>query len=289
MTATSISPSSGSHGTGTPIDDPHQLDTRYAAVRARVAAAAKKAGRSPSEVVIVAVTKFAEADQIRRLIQLGHRDFGENKVQNLIHRIAMADEFLARHKIAPHVAPAQASGDSLFAATPKAPPLRWHMVGHLQRNKAKKAVELCRLIHSIDSLRLAEEIQQVTLKRETPVEVLVQVNCSGERSKFGCPVPAAGHLAEQIDTMMSVRVRGLMTMAALDATPDETRSTFRRCRELFDEIKKTGVGEGKFNILSMGMSGDFETAIEEGANIVRVGSAIFGEPKPGAVEDPDED
>src|SRR5205085_1888025 len=155
--------------------------------------------------------------------------------------------------------------------------------------KARKAVELCRLIHSIDSLRLAEEIQQVTLKREQPVEVLVQINCSGEKSKSGCPVPAAGHLAEQIDTMMSVRVRGLMTMAALDATPEETRATFRRCRELFDEIKKTGVGEGKFNLLSMGMSGDFETAIEEGANIVRVGSAIFGDPKPGAAEEADED
>ena len=288
MTATTAQ-SSGTHGAGTVSahptpDDPGQLDTRYSAVKARVAAAAKKAGRSAGHIVLVAVTKFAEADQIRRLIQLGHRDFGENKVQNLIHRVAMADEFLARHKIAPHVGAAPA--DSLFSGSA---PVRWHMVGHLQRNKARKAVELCRLIHSVDSLRLAEEIQQVTLKRETPVEVLVQVNCSGEKSKFGCPVPAAAHLAEQIDTMMSVRVRGLMTMAALDATPAETRATFGRCRELFEEIKKTGVGEGKFNLLSMGMSGDFETAIEEGANIVRVGSAIFGDPKPEAAQDSDED
>jgi PLP dependent protein len=295
MTATSTH-ASESRGAGTGDPHPHNpqdLESRYAAVKARIAAAARKAGRPAGQIVLVAVTKFAEADQIRRLIQLGHRDFGENKVQNLIHRVAMADEFLARHKIAPHVG--TPAGDSLFAASgsppgsPAASPVRWHMIGHLQRNKARKAVELCRLIHSVDSLRLAEEIQQVTLKRETPVEVLVQINCSGEKSKFGCPVPAAGHLAEQIDTMMSVRVRGLMTMAALDATPEETRATFRRCRELFDEIKKTGVGEGKFNLLSMGMSNDFETAIEEGANIVRVGSAIFGEPKAGAAEEPEDE
>jgi pyridoxal phosphate enzyme (YggS family) len=126
------------------------------------------------------------------------------------------------------------------------------------------------------------------LKREEPVDVLVQVNCSGEASKFGCPMPAAMHLAEQIDTMMQVRVRGLMTMAPLSDNPEDARATFRRCRELFEEIRKTGISGGKFNILSMGMSGDFEVAIEEGANLVRVGSAIFGEPKHTA-EEPEED
>jgi pyridoxal phosphate enzyme (YggS family) len=163
------------------------------------------------------------------------------------------------------------------------------MIGHLQRNKARKAIEFCRLIHSVDSLRLAEEIQQVAVKREQPVEVLVQVNCSGEESKFGCPVPAAVHLAEQIDTMLYVRVRGLMTMAPYSTNPEDSRETFVRCRELFEEVKKTGVGEGKFNILSMGMSGDFEVAISEGANLVRVGSAIFGEPKHPVQEDEEEE
>ncbi|MBX3376590.1 MAG: YggS family pyridoxal phosphate-dependent enzyme [Phycisphaeraceae bacterium] len=256
------------------------LESRYQSVKRRIAEAAKRAGRDASEIMLVAVTKFAEADQVRSLIQMGHRDFGENKVQNLLHRVGMVEEFMARRRVLPRSRQAH-DGDSLLPAVEDA--VRWHMIGHLQRNKAKKAIEFCRLIHSVDSLRLAEEIQAIAMKREHPVEVLVQVNCSGEASKFGCPLPAAVHLAEQIDTMVSVRVRGLMTMAPLSENPEDARETFARCRELFEEVKKTGVGDGKFNILSMGMSGDFEVAISEGSNVVRVGSAIFGEPK--AVEE----
>jgi pyridoxal phosphate enzyme (YggS family) len=249
------------------------LETRYGEVRQRVAAAARRSGRSESDVVIVAVTKFAEPDQIRSLIGLGHRDFGENKVQNLVQRAAMIEEFMARRRAMPDAARVAGAGSGADA-------VRWHMIGHLQRNKAKKAIELCRLIHSVDSLRLAEEIQHAAgAKREEPVDVLIQVNCSGERSKFGCPVPAAVHLAEQIDTMVAVRVRGVMTMAPQSPNPEDARPTFARCREVFEEIRKTGVGEGRFNILSMGMSGDYEVAISEGANLVRVGSAIFGEPR----------
>jgi pyridoxal phosphate enzyme (YggS family) len=257
------------------------LQTRYAQVKQRVAAAAKAVGRRAQDIHIVAVTKYAETDQVRALIQLGHRDFGENRVQNLLQRVPMIEEFMTRRRVLPHA--------GHHAAGPGEGAVRWHMVGHLQRNKAKKAVEMCRLIHSVDSLRLAEEIQAAAAKRENPVDVLVQVNCSGERSKFGCPPPAAPHLAEQIDTMVTVRVRGLMTMAALDASPEEVRDTFARCRELFEEIKKTGVGDGKFDILSMGMSGDFEAAIAEGANMVRIGSAIFGEPRVTDLRDDDEE
>lgn len=256
------------------------LESRYQSVKRRIAEAAKRSGRDASEIMLVAVTKFAEADQVRSLIQLGHRDFGENKVQNLLHRVGMVEEFMARRRVLPRSRQAH-DGESLLPNGEDA--VRWHMIGHLQRNKARKAVEFCRLIHSVDSLRLAEEIQAMAMKREHPVEVLVQVNCSGEASKFGCPLPAAVHLAEQIDTMVSVRVRGLMTMAPLSENPEDARETFARCRELFEEVKKTGVGDGKFNILSMGMSGDFEVAIGEGSNVVRVGSAIFGEPK--AVEE----
>lgn len=252
------------------------LESRYLSVKRRIGEAAKRSGRDASEILLVAVTKYAEADQVRSLIQLGHRDFGENKVQNLLHRVGMVEEYMARRRVLPRARHAH-DGESLLPAVEDA--VRWHMIGHLQRNKAKKAIEFCRLIHSVDSLRLAEEVQAIAMKREHPVEVLVQVNCSGEASKFGCPLPAAVHLAEQIDTMVSVRVRGLMTMAPLGASPEDTRETFARCRELFDEVKKTGVGDGKFNILSMGMSGDFEAAILEGANVVRVGSAIFGESK----------
>ena len=265
-------------GTAGTVDQ--TLQNRYAQVKQRVAAAARISGRRAQDIILVAVTKYAETDQVRALIQLGHRDFGENRVQALLHRVPMIDEFMARRRVLPHAghhAPAQ--GDAV----------RWHMIGHLQRNKARKAVEMCRLLHSVDSLRLAEEIQGAAAKREQPVDVLVQVNCSGEKSKFGCPPPAAPHLAEQIDTMVTVRVRGLMTMAALGASPEEARDTFARCRELFEEIKKTGIADGKFDLLSMGMSSDFEPAIAEGSNMVRIGSAIFGEPKVTDLQEDDED
>lgn len=262
---------------------PDTLQERYESVLTRIAAAAERAGRRAEDIVLVAVTKFAEPEQIRALIQLGQRDFGENRVQSLIQRASVVEEFLSRQRVLPHARTAAS-----------VPDIRWHMIGHLQRNKARKAVEFCRLIHTVDSLRLAEEIQGIALKRERPVDVLLQVNCSGERTKHGCPLPAAVHLAEQVDTMVSVRLRGLMTMAPLMESPAraraEARRTFARAREVFEDIQRAGVGEGKFNILSMGMSGDFEEAIEEGANLVRVGSAIFGEPvQAEAASEEDED
>jgi pyridoxal phosphate enzyme (YggS family) len=247
------------------------LSERYASVRERIAAAARRAGTDPRSVVLVAVTKFAEPDQIRELIKLGHADFGENRVQHLIQRAAMIDEWLARQHTLPRAAGAP-------AAPPTPPTVRWHMIGHLQRNKVKKVMEICRLIHSVDSLRLAEEIQALAVKRENPIDVLLQVNITGEESKSGCAPPAAIHLAEQIDTMINVRLRGLMTMAPLSDNPEDARWSFSRCRDLFNEIRDAGISPGHFNILSMGMSNDFEVALEEGSNLVRIGSAIFGEP-----------
>lgn len=269
------------------------LRDRYSTVRERIAAAARKSGRDPAAIMLVAVTKHAEPDQIRELMQLGHIDFGENRVQQLTQRAVMIGEWLARQRVMPGASQSRSAADLLpqssRSVTPP-PAVRWHMIGHLQRNKARKVVELCRLIHSVDSLRLAEELQLIAAKREDPVEILLQVNCSGEESKFGCAIGAAIHLAEQIETMVQVKVRGLMTMAPLSATPDEARPTFGRCRELFEEIRDSGVVSPAFNILSMGMSHDFEVGIEEGANMVRIGTALFGEPKPGALEEdgPDE-
>jgi len=262
------------------------LGERYHEVCERIGAAARRSGRRPEDVILVAVTKNAEPDQIRGLVELGHRDLAENRVQHLIQRAAMVEEFLQRVRVHPRGSQDRAARDAaargvLNTGTPALPDaVRWHMIGHLQRNKARKVVDLCRLVHSVDSLRLAEEIQQVALRTEKPVEVLVQVNCSLEAQKFGCPIAAARPLAEQIDTMINVRVRGLMTMAALSDNADEARAAFARCRELFEEIRGHGIGEGRFNLLSMGMSADFEVAIEEGANVVRVGSAIFGEARP---------
>jgi PLP dependent protein len=255
------------------------LAERYADVKDRIAAAARASGRQPERIVLVAVAKYAEPDQIRELMQLGQQDFGENRVQQLLQRASIVEEWQARARLHPTL---HARGGAETSA--KAADVRWHMIGHLQRNKVKKVVDICRLIHSVDSLRLAEEIQAASSRREHPVDVLVQVNCSGEESKFGCPLAAAEHIAQQIDTMISVRVRGLMTMAP-EVVPggrytiDDAASAFARCRELFEDIRRTGVGDGQFNLLSMGMSGDFELAIREGSNMVRVGTAIFGPPR----------
>ena len=243
------------------------LKERYQAVLARIAAAAERVGRNPKAVMLAVVTKNASIDQVRELIELGHMDFAENRVQALLHRVAQIDEFLKRHR-------------ELRGSKPVNLPdrLRWHMIGHLQRNKARRVVDLVRLIHSVDSLRLAEEIQMVAARREQPVEVLIQVDTSGERTKFGVAPAAAGHLVEQIDTMMTLRPRGLMCMAPMTDDPETSRLVFERCRELLEDIQSDGLGGHHFDILSMGMSGDFEVAIECGANLVRVGSAIFGPP-----------
>ncbi len=263
------------------------LAERYHETCRRGADAATRSGRRPEDVILVAVTKHAEPEDIRSLLELGHRDFGENRVQQLIQRAAMVEEFLHRVRVHPKGSEDRETREAaakvvLNGQTPGSVPdtVRWHMIGHLQRNKARKVAEYCRLIHSVDSLRLAEEVQQIALRTDRPVEVLVQVNCSLEGQKFGCPIAAARPLAEQIDTMINVRVRGLMTMAAAGDAPEQARPVFIRCRELFEEIRAKGVGEGRFNVLSMGMSNDFEVAIEEGANIVRVGSAIFGDLEP---------
>lgn len=253
------------------------LAERYNEVKGRVAQACARAGRAPESVVVVAVTKHAGIDDIRALVEMGHRDLGENRVQQLVQRASVVREWFDRMRVIERTRAEREEAGAATGAFDPGEPVRWHMIGRLQRNKARKVVEFCRLIHSVDSLRLAEELQQVANKRDEIIDVLVQVNCSGESQKAGCPSPAAGPLCEQIDTMINVRVRGLMTMAAISDDPEESRSTFARCRELFEDIRTQGIGEGRFDLLSMGMSGDYEVAIEEGANIVRVGSAIFGE------------
>ena len=245
------------------------LRERYEAVRARIADAARRVDRPPGAVLLTVVTKNAAIDQVRELIELGHMDFAENRVQTLVHRAAQIEEFLQRHR--------QIRGSKPVNLPDR---LRWHMIGHLQRNKVRRVLDLVRLVHSVDLLRLAEEIQVTADRREEPVEVLVQVNISGVKSKYGVAPAAASHLVEQIDTMMTLRPRGLMCMAPLADDPETVRPAFERCRELLEDIRSAGIGGDQFDILSMGMSSDFEVAIECGANIVRVGSAIFGPPVP---------
>lgn len=248
-----------------------QLRDAYRKVMDSVADAAIKSGRKPEQVRVVAVTKTASPDQIRTLVELGHTDLGENRVQHLIQRVAQLDEFLARRRTLGAASSRSNSGDQTPAR------VNWHMIGHLQRNKARQVVPIVRLIHSVDSLRLAEELHAVGAKLEQTIDVLVQVNASGETSKFGVALPAVTHLAEQIDSMVNLRLRGLMTMAPFGDNPEDARPTFARTAELFEEIRGLGYGGRDFNILSMGMSGDYTTAIAEGSNIVRIGRAIFGD------------
>lgn len=267
------------------MENESTLIQRFEDVKQRVARAAARIGKRADDVILVAVTKNAHPEQIRTLLERGHRDFGENRVQQLAQRAAVVREWFDRLRVLERT---RESGDGkqagriLTSGTPTGDgtlhgPARWHLIGHLQRNKVRKALEHTRLIHSVDSLRLAEEIQTCADRRELPVDVLVQVNCAGEDKKFGCPVPAAIPLVEQLSTMVNVRVRGLMTIAPYSENPEDSRPVFARCADLFSEVRRAGISDSRFNLLSMGMSGDFEVAIEEGANIVRVGTSIFGE------------
>ncbi len=238
------------------------LAERLDEVKDRIATAAAKANRDPSEITLVAVTKSTSPEQIREILQLGVCDLGENRVPFLTQRAGQLNEFLQRRQI---------HGDG--APTPR---VRWHMIGHLQRNKVKALLPVVSLIHSIDSLRLAEEIDAQALKIEKRIPVLLEINASEEASKSGVAVGASVHLAEQLDSMPNLQFVGLMTMAELDAPPQKVRHAFARTREIFEELKWHKIGGAHLRHLSMGMSSDFELAIAEGATMVRIGTALFG-------------
>ncbi|MCG3180490.1 MAG: Pyridoxal phosphate homeostasis protein [Phycisphaerae bacterium] len=226
-------------------------------VRERMASAAARARRSEGCAQLVVVTKDQPIAAVCNAIDLGEIELGESRVQDLQERIASVGEFLARRSEGVH------------------PGIHWHMIGHLQRNKVKTLLPVVHAVHSVDTLRLAETIDQQAARLNRVVPVLMEVNCSGEKQKNGVPVGAAECLAEQISTLRHVDLLGTMTMAPRVEDAEEARPTFVRMREIFEDIARSGrVGPG-FRHLSMGMSQDFEVAIEEGATIVRVGSAIF--------------
>lgn len=234
-------------------------------VRERIAAACAKAKREPGEVTMIAVTKTAAPEQIREVLQLGVGDLGESRVQVLQQRAAQVNEFFARQQ-----AHGGASAENLPAK------LRWHMIGHLQRNKIKPVLPLISMIHSVDSLRLAEELDAHAAKANRKLPVLMQVNASEEPQKSGVAVGAAVPLAEQIGTMDNLQIMGLMTMAPLEGDEKTVRQAFARTRELFEEIKFEKIGGPHMRHLSMGMSNDFEHAIAEGATLLRIGTLLFG-------------
>ncbi len=226
-------------------------------VKDKIKKACDRARRDPSEVKLVIVTKSATFDEIKKVIQAGFIDLGENRVQQLKKISAQIDEFLEKNNEQSSVK------------------VNWHMIGHLQRNKVRQVLPQIYLIHSVDTLRLAEEINAVAPKLNVCPRILLQVNTSGEPQKYGVPVGAAIHLAEQIETLPNLKFVGLMTMAPLTRDKNLIRSCFSRARELFIEMRGEKIVGPEFTELSMGMSSDYEIALEEGATILRIGSAIF--------------
>jgi hypothetical protein len=236
-----------------------RIAERLRNIRSRVASACRHTGKSPENVKLIIVTKTAPIESIKEVIRLGCTDFGENRVQQIKQVAADIDKFLEENRDDPTIPDK----------------VNWHMIGHLQRNKTKQVLAVSPVIHSVDTLRLAEEIESVSGKLGIRPQILMQVNCSEEPQKYGVPVGAATHLAEQLVTMKHIELVGLMTMAPLTLNKDVVRSCFARARELFDEIKGEKIVGDQFRHLSMGMSQDFEIAVEEGATMLRIGSAIF--------------
>lgn len=230
-------------------------------VEQRIADACHRVGRDPSSVTLVAITKYASLDIIRALVDMGVPHLGESRVQELTRRAAMVNEWLGRR-----------ARDLAAGAKPRP---HWHMVGHLQRNKVKAVLSWIDMIHSVDSLRLAEEIDAQSARLGRKMPILLQVNTSGETSKYGVAVAAATHLAEQVNSLRHIELRGMMAMAPLTDDIDVIRQTFSRTRELAEEIVAERICGPQFRELSLGMSNDFEIAIEFGATYVRIGSALF--------------
>ena len=214
----------------------------------RVQAACERAGRSRDEVTLIAVSKTKPIEDLTEIYNAGVRDFGENKVQELTDKIEKM---------------------------PK--DIKWHMIGHLQRNKVKYIIDKVELIHSVDSFRLAEEINIQAKKKGIVVPILVEVNIADEESKFGVSKEDAMELVKQIATLDGLTVKGLMSIAPYVVDSEENRPYFHKIKDLSVDISNENIDNVSMDILSMGMSGDFEVAIEEGATMVRVGTGIFGE------------
>lgn len=222
------------------------------AVQLRLARAAARAGRDPSGIRLVAVSKTFGPEYVRAAAAAGVREVGENRVQEALQKIAETADV----------------------------PVRWHLVGHLQSNKARKAAGAFAVIHSVDRRELLERLDRAAAETGTRPEILVQVDLASEATKFGAPPDEARELVEAALECRAVRLVGLMVLPPLFENPEEARPYFSRLRRLRDEWVSSGVPPGNLAELSMGMSHDFEVAVEEGATMVRVGTAIFGQRTP---------
>jgi PLP dependent protein len=218
-------------------------------IRARVAEAATRAGRSPSDVLLIAVSKTFTIDAVRAAYDAGQRDFGENRVQEALQKM-------------------DAGADMA---------IRWHLIGHLQSNKARKAAERVAVIQSIDGVDLLRRVDAAAAAAGRRLQLLVQVDLAAETTKHGAPVESLPAIFEEARRCTAAEVTGLMLLPPLAENPEDTRPWFRRLREQRDRLLDTGTPSPMLRELSMGMSHDFEVAIEEGATMVRVGTAIFGQ------------
>lgn len=216
-------------------------------VNKRILSACEKAGRDPKEVTLIAVSKTKPASMIGEAYGAGVRDFGENKVQELCEK---------------------------YKELPQ--DIKWHMIGHLQRNKVKQIIGKTVLIHSVDSLRLAEQIEEEAGKQDLIIDILLEINVAEEDSKFGFKLEEAESAILKIATFPHVRIKGLMTIAPFVENSEENRSVFKKLRQFYVDMQRKNIDNVSMSLLSMGMTGDYEVAIEEGATLVRVGTGIFG-------------
>ncbi|MCX7710148.1 MAG: YggS family pyridoxal phosphate-dependent enzyme [Clostridia bacterium] len=216
-------------------------------IQERVAKAAQRSGRTPEDINIITVTKTVGIDRIKTVVDEGFYHLGENRVQELCEKY-----------------------DNLSKEC------KWHLIGHLQTNKVKYIADKVSMIHSVDRLELASEIQKRSAQIGKTMDILVQVNVSGEESKFGIAPENAMKFIKELSLLKNIKVRGLMTIAPYVENPEDIRGVFKGLRKIFIDIQKENIDNIDMTFLSMGMSNDFEVAIEEGANLVRIGTSIFG-------------
>ena len=226
----------------------NDIASNLAAVRQRIAAAAAAAGRAPEEITLLAVSKTFSADHVRAAHAAGQRDFGENKVQEALQKIAETTEL----------------------------EIRWHLIGHLQSNKVTKASPAFAAIHAIDSVDLVRRVDSVAVERGAAPDLYIQADLAGESTKFGAPEADVPAIARAALECRAARLKGLMLLPPWFDDPEQARPYFRRLWELRERLVEDGIDRSHLRELSMGMSHDFEVAIQEGATLVRVGTAIFG-------------
>ena len=230
------------------MDTMQSIRENVAVVEAKIAAAAKRAGRNPEDILLLAVSKTKPVEMIQEAVDCGLTALGENKVQEIMEKFE-----------------------------PMGKGVHWHLIGHLQTNKVKYIIDKVDMIHSVESLRLAQEIDKRAAAAKVIMDILVEVNIAGEESKFGVRPEDTEVFLRELSKFDNIHVRGLMTVAPFVNNPEENRVYFRKMRELLVDMNAKKIDNISMDVLSMGMTGDYEVAIEEGATIVRVGTGIFGE------------